>query len=107
MLITRLKIHLAPIRHRSDLIFAALIAAIAFGYFVLHMDGILAFWLAYILTRPLGASIGDLFSQPPEYGGLGFGATDTSILFFACIAAVVVYMTVQRDKEYAEADDIS
>jgi uncharacterized membrane-anchored protein len=92
---------------QTGLIFTAVIALIAFAYFVLQMDSILSFWLAYIFTRPLGASIGDLFSQPPEYGGLGFGATNTSMIFFAGIAAVVVYMTAQKNKEYAGIDDVS
>ena len=61
------------------------------------MDGILAFWLAYILTRPLGASLGDLFSQPAQYGGIGFGPTITSFIFLALIAATVVYMTITHD----------
>ena len=77
----------------TAVIFAAIIGVIAFAYFALNMNGILAFWLAYILTRPLGASIGDLFSQPLEYGGLGSGATVTSLIFLGSIIAVVVYMT--------------
>jgi uncharacterized membrane-anchored protein len=83
----------------TAVIFAAIIGVIAFAYFALNMNGILAFWLAYILTRPLGASIGDLFSQPLEYGGLGFGATVTSFLFLGCIVAVVVYMTAANGRQ--------
>jgi uncharacterized membrane-anchored protein len=82
----------------TAVIFAAIIGVIAFAYFAPNMNGILAFWLAYILTRPLGASIGDLFSQPLEYGGLGFGATVTSFLFLGCIVAVVVYMTAANER---------
>jgi uncharacterized membrane-anchored protein len=81
----------------TGLIFAAVIGLIAVAYFVLRMNSILAFWLAYIFTRPLGASIGDLFSQPAEYGGLGFGTTVTSVIFLGCILAVVVYMTVTHE----------
>lgn len=77
-------------------IFAAVIAVIALGYYVGLLNGILAFWLAYIFTRPLGASFGDLLSQPKEYGGLGFGTTSTSLIFLAVIAATVMYMTVHR-----------
>jgi uncharacterized membrane-anchored protein len=58
------------------------------------MNGIVSFWLAYIFTRPLGASTGDLLSQPTEYGGLGFGTTTTSLAFLGCIAAIVLYMTL-------------
>jgi uncharacterized membrane-anchored protein len=81
----------------TGLIFAAVIGLIAVAYFVLRMNSILAFWLAYIFTRPLGASIGDLFSQPAEYGGLGFGTTVTSLVFLGCILVVVVYMTVTHE----------
>lgn len=77
-------------------IFAAVIAAIALGYYGFRLNAILAFWLAYIFTRPLGASFGDLLSQPREYGGLGYGTTDTSLLFLAIIALTVTYLSVQR-----------
>lgn len=84
----------------TGLLFGAVIAAVALAYYVLHINGILAFWLAYIFTRPLGASFGDLLSQPIEYGGLGFGTTVTSLLFLASIVAIVSYMTaVPRDRE--------
>lgn len=46
------------------------------------LNSILGFWTIYILTRPLGASIGDFLSQPVVNGGLGFGTTTTSIIFF-------------------------
>jgi uncharacterized membrane-anchored protein len=85
----------------TGLLFGGVIALIAFAYYVLKLNGILAFWLAYILTRPLGASFGDLLSQPVEYGGLGWGTTFTSLAFLGCIAALVLYMTLKK-----EADDI-
>ena len=65
---------------------------------MLKLDGILAFWLAYILTRPLGASFGDLLSQPVEYGGMGLGTTITSVLFLAVIVGIVLYMTAQNSR---------
>ncbi|MER8596177.1 MULTISPECIES: hypothetical protein [unclassified Mesorhizobium] len=88
----------------TGLLFGGVIALIAFAHYVLKLDGILAFWLAYILTRPLGASFGDLLSQPVEYGGLGFGTTLTSILFLGCIIALVLYMSLKKDTD--EADKI-
>ena len=81
----------------TGMIFAGVIAVIAFAYFVLKMDGILAFWLAYIFTRPLGASFGDLLSQPREYGGIGLGTTITSFIFLGTIAAIVIFMTLTRE----------
>jgi len=79
----------------SGLIFGGLIAAITLAYFFLGLNAILAFWLAYILTRPFGASFGDLLSQPAEYGGLGFGTTLTSLIFLGCIVAIVLYMSLK------------
>lgn len=83
----------------TALIFAAVIAVITAAYYFLNLNSILAFWLAYILTRPAGASIGDLLAQPREYGGLGFGTIVTSILFLAIIVATVAYMTFSYEPE--------
>ena len=83
----------------TGILFAAVIGAIALGYYVLRINAVLAFWLAYIFTRPLGASIGDLLSQPLEYGGLGLGTILTSTIFLVCIAGLVAYMTVTGSTE--------
>lgn len=77
----------------TGLLFAGVISLVALAYYGLRMNSILVFWLAYIFTRPFGASIGDLLSQPVEYGGLGFGTTITSLVFLAAIACLVVFMT--------------
>jgi uncharacterized membrane-anchored protein len=77
----------------TGVLFGMIIASLSFGYFALKLDGILAFWLVYIFTRPLGASFGDLLSQPKEYGGFGFGTIGTSIGFLSGIALIVIYMT--------------
>ena len=75
---------------------AACIAAIAVAHLRFGLNAVLAFWLAYILTRPLGASIGDGLSQPTADGGLGLGATGTSYLFLACILGLVGYLSVTK-----------
>lgn len=87
----------------TGLLFGAVIGSIAFAYYVLKIDAILAFWLAYVFTRPLGASFGDLLSQPVEYGGLGFGMVITSALFLITIIAIVAYMTITHEGEEAIA----
>ena len=79
----------------TGLIFGGVIGIIALAYYAFGLNGILAFWLAYIFTRPLGASFGDLLSQPAEYGGMGFGTTFTSLIFLGGIVAIVVYMTLK------------
>ena len=77
-------------------LFAAAIAVVAALHFIFRMNAILSFWLAYILTRPLGASIGDYVSQAKADGGLGLGTTVTSFIFLAIILALVVYLAVTR-----------
>jgi uncharacterized membrane-anchored protein len=77
---------------QSTLLFAALIGAIAGGYFFLGVNAVLAFWLGYILTRPLGASMGDLLAKIPDLGGLGWGTTMTSAVFLTTIAGLVAYL---------------
>src|SRR5262249_29974273 len=77
-------------------LFAAAIAVVAVLHFGFRMNAILSFWLAYILTRPLGASIGDYMAQPKADGGLGLGTTVTSFIFLAVILVLVVYLAVTR-----------
>jgi uncharacterized membrane-anchored protein len=60
------------------------------------MGPVLSFWLAYILTRPLGANIGDFLASPGDDGGLGLGTLVTSVVFLGTILATVVYLTVSR-----------
>jgi len=83
----------------TALIVALLIAAVTASHLVFGANAVLTFWIAYVLTRPLGASLGDGFSQPRTDGGLGLGTTWTSVLFLVTIVAVVLYLTVtKRDR---------
>lgn len=79
----------------SALLFAAVIA-LTYGAYRLGGNAVLTFWIAYVVTRPLGASMGDLLSQNVADGGLGLGTTGTSTLFLAAILSVVWHMTSQR-----------
>jgi uncharacterized membrane-anchored protein len=83
----------------SAFLVAALIAIVTIAYYQFKLNSVLAFWIAYILTRPLGASMGDYLSQNPENGGLGLGATMTSVLFLVVIAVLVIYLSVTRRDE--------
>jgi uncharacterized membrane-anchored protein len=81
----------------SIAIWGGAIALITAAHFGLRFDAVAAFWLAYILTRPLGASIGDFMSQNSHaYGGLGLGPTDTSYIFLGCILALVAYLSITK-----------
>lgn len=75
----------------------------------LGLHPVLAFWIIYVLTRPLGASIGDYLSQPTAEGGLNLGATATSAIFLAAIVAMVTYLVLTGadaiPETAADADD--
>ncbi|WP_406337048.1 hypothetical protein [Streptomyces sp. NBC_00649] len=80
----------------AAVLFGLAIAAVALAHFKLGLDAVWSFWIAYILTRPLGASIGDYLSQPTGDGGLGMGTVVTSVLFLGVILGLVVYLSVTR-----------
>jgi uncharacterized membrane-anchored protein len=73
----------------------ALIAVVALAW-RLGADAVLTFWLAYILTRPLGANIGDWLATPSSERGMGLGTFVTSIIFLAAIVVTVVYLSISR-----------
>jgi uncharacterized membrane-anchored protein len=80
----------------AAVIFAALIALTALAHFHFGLNTVLAFWIAYILTRPLGASLGELLSQPRDDGGLGLGTVATSAVFLVTILVLVGYLARTR-----------
>jgi uncharacterized membrane-anchored protein len=80
----------------SAVLFAALIGAVTLAHFRFKLNAVLAFWIAYILTRPLGASLGDYLSQARKDGGLGLGTTVTSVIFLVTILVVVVFLSLTR-----------
>lgn len=86
----------------TGLILAGVIALIA-GLARVGMNSILSFWIVYVLTRPLGASIGDYLSQPHSVGGRALGTTTTSYLFLGGIAVVVAFLTITK-KDVAKTD---
>ncbi len=85
----------------SAVIFAVMIGLVVVGQVFLKLSPILSFWLAYILTRPLGASIGDFLSQSKDAGGLGLGTTTTSLIFLAGILALTIYLTISKKDQIA------
>jgi len=81
----------------SAVMFAAMIAAVTVAHLRFRLSPVLAFWIAYVLTRPLGASLGDYLSQHRINGGLGLGTTITSVLFLGAILLVVSYLSITRN----------
>lgn len=88
----------------SALIFGGIIALVALAHSALRLNAVLAFWTAYILTRPLGASIGDYLSQPRDAGGLNLGTLTTSAIFLVLIGAVIIYLTATHRDQIQAAE---
>jgi uncharacterized membrane-anchored protein len=80
----------------SALIFAGMIAIVTVAHLRFRLNAVLAFWIAYVLTRPLGASLGDYLSQSRQDGGLGLGPVVTSVIFLVAILGTVIYLAVTK-----------
>ncbi|MDJ0334401.1 hypothetical protein QMG83_04115 [Salinibacterium sp. G-O1] len=85
------------------ILFTSLIGVIAVARFVFNANAVACFWAAYILTRPLGASIGDLLSQAPADGGLGLGTTVTSVVFLVAIVGFAAFLGIRVKRQRQEA----
>jgi len=79
-------------------LFAGMIALVTIAYYFLKLNAVLAFWIAYILTRPLGASLGDFLIQSPQDSGLGVDMLIINASFFFTIVVLVFYLTIQLKK---------
>lgn len=80
----------------SALLFAGVIVAIMIGFYKFNLNAIATFWLAYILTRPLAASLGEYLSQPVINGGQGLGPITTSAIMLFGLLGLVSFVTVKR-----------
>lgn len=90
----------------SGIMFAALILIPAIGYRWFGMNPILAFWIAYVLTRPVGASFADWFGKPARVGGLGYGDGTVAAVLAVIIFVLVAYLAITRAdvQKTSEAD---
>jgi uncharacterized membrane-anchored protein len=80
----------------SGILFGVLILIPALAWWKFHLNSILAFWMAYVLTRPLGASFADYISKPQNIGGLNFGDGPTALVFAVAVFVLVVSLAIAR-----------
>lgn len=85
-------------------IFGALIALVTLAFWKGGLNAVLAFWTAYVLTRPFGASFGDLLTATKAHGGLGLGTNGTSAIFLTVIVSVVAWFTIQERRSHTEIE---
>jgi uncharacterized membrane-anchored protein len=87
----------------SGILFGVLILLPALAWWRLGLNGIAAFWMSYVLTRPLGASFADYISKPRDISGANFGDGRTAIVFIVAVCAFVLYLAVARPDIQAES----
>ncbi len=73
------------------ILIASLLLLIILAYYFTKISHIVLFWLAFVLTRPFGATFGDLLTKIPEKGGLGFGTVGSSLILFTILLVLVIY----------------
>ena len=81
--------HFALGYEKSLLLFVGMIAIVGMAYYLLKLNAVTAFWIAYVLTRPLGASLGDFMIQTPADGGLGIKMMTVNLVFLTAIVLLV------------------
>jgi uncharacterized membrane-anchored protein len=84
----------------SIVLFAAIMAVPALGYLLFGLNTVFAFWFAYIVTRPLGASVADWLGKPHSARGLALGDGPVSFALALLAAGFVAYLTVTRKDVY-------
>jgi uncharacterized membrane-anchored protein len=80
----------------SLILFGSIFIVAGVLFYAKLLNGTTAFWIAFIVTRPIGASLGDLFIQAPDDGGMGIAAGNINIVFFSIILIIVAYLTITK-----------
>ena len=80
-----------------------LIALIALASFYTKINKVLLFWLAFVLTRPFGATFGDVLTKAPEKGGLGFGTVGSSLVLALILAGFMIHAVYRERATVAAA----
>jgi len=78
------------------LLIGGLIALTALAYWLTRINRVLLFWIAFVLTRPFGATFGDLLTKPLAKGGLNFGTIGSSVILGAILATFVIYTSTME-----------
>ncbi|MDB5196997.1 MAG: rane protein [Flaviaesturariibacter sp.] len=83
----------------SAALISGVLLLIILAYYFTRISRVVLFWIAFVLTRPFGATFGDLLTKAKEKGGLGYGTTIATVILLALLIALVIYETVKVNKE--------
>ncbi len=91
----------------SALLISAVLLLVVLAYYFTKISRILLFWIAFILTRPFGATFGDLLTKSKEKGGLDYGTKGASLILFALLIALIIYEVVKQKKDRLREDSLN
>jgi uncharacterized membrane-anchored protein len=86
----------------SAILISAILLLIILAYYFTKISRVMLFWIAFVLTRPFGATFGDLLTKPTEEGGLNYGTKIASLILFSLLVILVVYETLKLRKRNRE-----
>jgi uncharacterized membrane-anchored protein len=79
----------------SALLISAVLGIIVLAYFFTKISRVVLFWIAFVLTRPFGATFGDLLTKPKDHGGLAYGTTGASVILFSILVILIIYDSIR------------
>jgi len=82
----------------SALLISAVLLLIIGAYYFTKISRVILFWIAFVLTRPFGATFGDLLTKPRDHGGLDYGTKGSSLILFVLLVALIIYETMRLRK---------
>jgi uncharacterized membrane-anchored protein len=84
------------------LLIGGLLALVLGATFFTRMSRILLFWVAFVLTRPFGATVGDVLTKPQDKGGLNFGTVGSSVILSSILVVLVVWAMMKERRRGSE-----
>jgi uncharacterized membrane-anchored protein len=77
------------------------------AYYFTKISRVVLFWIAFVLTRPFGATFGDLLTKPKDHGGLAYGTKGASLILFVLLVVLVIIETVKLSKEKTHRKELA
>ena len=82
----------------SALLITGVLLLVVLAYYFTKISRVILFWIAFVLTRPFGATFGDLLTKSKEKGGLGYGTVGASLILLGLLVALIIYETIHLKK---------
>lgn len=80
------------------ILIGSLLAIIVLAHYFTKISSVFLFWIAFVLTRPFGATFGDLLTKTTEKGGVGFGTIGSSLILFSILLLLVIYTSINLNQ---------